>query len=844
MLAPLLSIVPTLPFTDPVLIVALATLIFLVVPVLAERVRVPGVIGLIVAGAAVGPHGFGLLARDQTIVLLGTVGLLYLMLMVGLELDLHQFSRYRSRSIVFGTLSFMVPAVFGAAAGLAMGYSLASSLLLASAFSSHTLLAYPIASRLGIIRNEAVTTALGGTILTEILALLLLAVVANQGRGAALDLAFWTRLGVSFGVYVAVVMWGLPRLGRWFFRRSGDGGTEFIFVMTALFTVAYLSHAAGVEPIVGALLAGLALNRLVPAQGPLMNRIHFVGNTLFIPFFLLSVGMLVNVRALDSVRAWGIAAVLATGVLFSKWLASWITTRAFRYDPAEGWVVFGLTVPHAAGTLAIILVGYDIGLLDQTEVNAVVVMILATCLAGPWAVERFGRVVARSEQARPYDPSAAPRRVMIPLANPATAEALMDLAFAVRGADTDEPVIPLSVAPDEGHSTEAWVAEAEQMLAGAVRHATAAEVSVRPVTRVDANVAAGIARGVAETRASVVVIGWDGRRGGGRAMFGSVLDQVLERTRQMVLVAKLGHPLNVTRRLVVLVPPAADRHPGFADALAMVNRIAGGIGAGMAAVVVGTDARGRGVAGGGGLGRARAVAGERAAAGGPGGADGRAPGHRRVASAAGKAPRAAVGAGAGELSRRVSRGGGSARGAAAGAGRRAGAGPRGAGAGGGLWRRHSPDAGAGVRRGDGAGAGGAAGRDGGAVQQRDRPWRGASAHAPPRLAAAPRGPGDQRRRDSAPARHPPGAPDRAAGEPRGSGGRAPARPGPHRPPPCGPGPDQELAGAPRPWQHDGLAARGIVRIRCCGGLTVETAPDQVGTLLSLSRLEPRVYTQW
>jgi Kef-type K+ transport system membrane component KefB/mannitol/fructose-specific phosphotransferase system IIA component (Ntr-type)/nucleotide-binding universal stress UspA family protein len=589
MLAPLLSVFPSLPFTDPVLIVALATLLFLTIPVLAERVRVPGVIGLIVAGAAVGPHGFGLLARDQTIILLGTVGLLYLMLMVGLELDLHQFSRYRNRSIVFGTLSFLVPAAFGAAAGLMMGYSLPSALLLASAFSSHTLLAYPIASRLGIIRNEAVTTALGGTILTEILALLLLAVVANSAGGGALDAAFWARLSVSFGIYVVAVMWGLPRLGRWFFRRSGDGGAEFIFVLASLFTIAYLAHAAGVEPIVGALLAGLALNRLVPAHGPLMNRIHFVGNTIFIPFFLLSVGMLVNVWALDSLRAWGIAAVLSVGVLFSKWLASSITARAFGYEAAEGWTVFGLTVPHAAGTLAIVLVGYDLGLLDQTEVNAVVVMILATCLAGPWAVERFGRMVAQREEARPYDPTTAPRRVLIPLANPATAEALMDLAFVVRGADSDEPLYPLTVAPDEGNATEAWVAEAEQMLAGAVRHAAAAEVPVRPVTRVDANIAAGIARGVAETRASVVLIGWDGRRTGARAIFGTVLDQLLERTRQMVLVAKLGHPLNVTQRLVVLVPPAADRHPGFADALAAVNRIAGGIGAGMTGVVVGED---------------------------------------------------------------------------------------------------------------------------------------------------------------------------------------------------------------------------------------------------------------
>lgn len=588
--APLLSIVPTLPFTDPVLIVALATLIFLAVPILAERVRVPGVIGLIVAGAAVGPHGFGLLARDQTIVLLGTVGLLYLMLMVGLELDLHQFNRYRNRSIVFGLLSFLVPAALGLGLGLALGYSAASALLLASAFSSHTLLAYPIASRMGIVRNEAVTTALGGTILTEILALLLLAVVANSARGGALDAGFWARLAVSFGVYVGVVMWGLPRLGRWFFRQAGEGGAEFIFVLASLFTVSYLSHAAGVEPIVGALLAGLALNRLVPAHGPLMNRIHFVGNTIFIPFFLLSVGMLVNVRALDSGRAWSISLVLTLGVLVGKWLASKVAERAFGYDADEGWVIFGLTVPHAAGTLAIVLVGYELGLLDQTEVNGVVLMILVTCLAGPWAVERFGRRVAEREEQRPYDAGAAPRRILIPLANPATAEALMDLAFVVRGRETEEPLYPLTVAPEEGQATEAWVAEAERMLGHAVHHAAAAEVPVHPLTRVDAHVAAGIVRGIAETRSTEVIIGWDGRRTGARAIFGTVLDQLLERTRQTLLVAKLSHPLSVTQRLVVLFPPGIDRHPGFPHALSTVNRIASGVGAGMAGVVVGTEA--------------------------------------------------------------------------------------------------------------------------------------------------------------------------------------------------------------------------------------------------------------
>ena len=585
----LASASPTLPFTDPVLIVALAMTIFLVVPLLFERLRVPGIIGLIVVGAAVGPNGFGLLARDPTIVLLGTVGLLYLMLMVGLELDLNEFSRYRNRSIVFGTLSFVIPAAAGVGMGLALEYSLLSSLLLGSAFSSHTLLAYPIASRLGIVRNPAVTTTLGGTILTEVLALLLLAVVANA-TGGSLGARFWAALAIPFALYVGLVLWGLPRLGRWFFRNVGnEAATEFVFVMVALFTVSYLAHAAGVEPIIGALLVGLALNRLIPAQSPLMNRIHFAGNALFIPFFLLSVGMLVDVRALDTPRAWTIALALAGGVTLSKWVASKAAEKLFGYSAEEGWVVFGLSVPHAAGTLAIVLVGYEVGLLDQTEVNGVVLMILVTCLVGPWATERYGRRVALQEEHRPYDPLGAPRRVLIPLANPATADALLDLAFVVRGAGNSEPIHPLMVVGGSGDRTEAEVAEAERTLAHAVLYAAGAAVPVVPLTRVDHNVATGIARGIAETRSSTVVVGWDGRRSAAREIFGSVLDQLLEETRQLVLVARLGHPLNTTRRVVLVLPPAIERHPGFLEAVRTVKAVAAGVGAPVRALVVKTD---------------------------------------------------------------------------------------------------------------------------------------------------------------------------------------------------------------------------------------------------------------
>jgi Kef-type K+ transport system membrane component KefB/mannitol/fructose-specific phosphotransferase system IIA component (Ntr-type)/nucleotide-binding universal stress UspA family protein len=583
---PVIASTFSLPFTDPVLIVALAMTIFLVVPLLFERMRIPGIIGLIVVGAAIGPNGLGLLARDETIVLLGTVGLLYLMFMVGLELDLHEFNRYRNRSIGFGTLSFAIPAAVGVTMGLVLGYSLLSALLLGSAFASHTLLAYPIASRLGIVRNEAVTATLGGTILTEILALLLLAGVANAA-GGSLGAGFLFRLLLPFAVYVGVVLWGVPRLGRWFFRNAGnEAGTEFVFVMATLFTIAYLAHAAGVEPIVGALLAGLALNRLIPEQGLLMRRIHFAGNALFIPFFLLSVGMLVNVRALDTPRAWGIALALSLGVILSKWLAAKVAEKAFGYTSEEGWTVFGLSVPHAAGTLAIVLVGYEVGLLDQTEVNGVVLVILVSCLLGPWAVERYGRQVALREERRPYNPSEAPRRVLIPLANPATAETLLDLAFIVRGTGNPEPVHPLMVVPDYGEQTEAEVAEAERTLAHAVLYAASAEVPVVPLTRVDRNVASGIARGIAETRSSTVVVGWDGRRSAAREIFGTVLDRVLEETRQMVLVARLGHPLGTTTRVVLVLPPAVEHHPGFLEGIRTVKTITAGVGAPLVALPI------------------------------------------------------------------------------------------------------------------------------------------------------------------------------------------------------------------------------------------------------------------
>lgn len=582
---------PALPISHPVLIVAVAMGIFLVAPLLLQRLRIPGLIGIIVAGAIVGPNALNLLARDQTIVLLGTVGLLYLMFMAGIEIDLYGFKRHRIQSLLFGALTFLIPQTVGIGVGLWLGYGMASSILLASMFASHTLVSYPIATRYGISKNRAVTTAVGGTIITDTLALLILAVVAASTRGA-LDAFFWGRLLGLLGLYVLVIYFGLPRLGRWFFRKHNVGAlAEFAFILTMLFGGAYLAEMAGIEAIVGAFFVGLTLNRLIPEQSLLNNRIHFVGEAFFIPFFLLSVGMLVDLRVLASdLRAWKVMLAMTLTVTLAKWSAAMVTGKIGRYTRAEKWTIFGLSVPQAAATLAATLIGLEVGLFDEAVLNGAIMMILLTCIIGPGVVEKFGREVALQEETTPYGAGHDPQRILVPMANPATSGILMDLAFSIREADSPEPVFPLTVVPAEEDRSAEYVALAEKMLSYAVAHASAANVPVVPLTRMDHNFAGGICRGIAETRTTTVIIGWDGKTSGRRGIFGSVLDQLLEQTRQLVLVAKLGHPLNTTERIILIVPEGADHIPGFAEGVHAVKLMANRLGAAIHGITLGDEA--------------------------------------------------------------------------------------------------------------------------------------------------------------------------------------------------------------------------------------------------------------
>jgi len=564
----------TLPFSNPVMIFALVMLIILLAPILVRKIKVPGLVGIILAGTVVGPSILGLLERDSTIELLGTVGLLYLMFMAGLSIDLNRFEKLRNQSIGFGTISYIFPAVGAYFAGIhLLNYSVESSLLLGAIVGSHTLLAYPIIERLGITKNTAVTMSMGGTLVTDTLSLGILAVIAGT-VGESQGAGYWTAFAISIGVFLTAAIIILPRLGRWFFRNmKHDTYVDFVFMMAVLFSTAFLAELAGLASIIGAFIAGLLLNRLVPMNGTLMNRIQFVGNSMFIPFFLISVGMLVDVQVLASLEVWLIAILFTALVFVGKGVSSLIVKLIKGFSNAEGYVIFGLTTPQSAATLAVTLLGFDLGFFNHTAVNAVVILILITCLVGPWLVEKYGRDVAIQEEKKPYEPSESPQRILVPLANPETSDTLMDIAFMIRDEKSAQPVFPLTVARD-GKDVETQVAKGEKMLSHAVIHAAAAEVPVNPVTSVDYNIANGIARAVSENLGSVVIIGWNGTTSTKSRIFGSILDQLLLEIDEMVMVSRISKPISTHTRILIAVPPFASTESGFSGAIRSLKLMA------------------------------------------------------------------------------------------------------------------------------------------------------------------------------------------------------------------------------------------------------------------------------
>lgn len=574
----------SLPLKNPVIIFSLVLFIILFAPILFKKIKVPHIIGLILAGVIVGPYALNLLRRDSSIVLFGTVGLLYIMFLAGLEIDLKEFKKNKERIIFFGLTTFLLPLVAGTFASYyVLGYGWLSSILLASMFSTHTLVSYPIASKYGVSRNKAVALTVGGTMITDILALLILAIIAGMTKDEV-NSTFWFTLGISTLIFVGIVFFIFPFIIRWFFKKYEDSVSQYIFVLAIVFLASFLAEAAGIEAIIGAFFAGLVLNTFIPHSSPLMNRIDFVGNALFIPFFLIGVGMLVNFNVLFN--GWGaikVAGVIVAVALLTKYLAAWITQKTFKLSKDEGKMIFGLSTSHAAATLAIILVGYNIitgetpdglpiRLLDEDILNGTILLILFSCAISSFVVEKASVNMALLEEKEDAAESESKEKILISLVYPDTLAQMVDFGLMLKPKKANTPVYALNIISDDINDESAQF-NGKKMMESAIKQAAATENVLIPLTRYDMSVSNAIIYTIKEQNITDVLIGV--HSGGEHVGFvGPIGENILNKTNQSIFVYQPVQPFNTLKRMVVAVTPNAEKEIGFAHWFSRLGTIA------------------------------------------------------------------------------------------------------------------------------------------------------------------------------------------------------------------------------------------------------------------------------
>lgn len=568
-----------LPLHNPVLIFSLILFIILLAPIAMERIRLPGIIGLIVSGIIIGPAGLNILEQSLFVEVFSTIGLLYIMFIAGLELDLIEFDHHKHKSILFGCFTFFIPLAIGLPVCLYLfDYNLYASLLIASVFATHTLVAYPIASKLGVTKNLSVAVAVGGTILTDATVLIVLAIILGANDGG-LTLAFWVQLGISIAVFTALTFLVVPRIAAWFFNHlEGESYSHYIFVLAIVFLTAFLSEIAGLEAIIGAFAAGLALNKLIPHSSALMHRIEFIGNSLFIPFFLISVGMVVDVGVIiDAPETLIIAGALTVVAVAGKYLAAFATQLSFGMSADQRNLIFGLSSAHAAATLAVILVGYRAGIIGDVVLNAIVIIILISCVIASFMTEHAAKNIAN--QSDGADDSAVTatlemEQILIPLSNTEQIERLLNLAVLIKEPKSTHPLALLNVVTntDEAEKTVALTKrEMEEFLS----EATATNTEVNVLATIDDNKGAGISRVTREIAADLLITGWPQRTG---ALFdkltGNRTESILYHTAKTLFVCKLESSIASYKSLVVIVPPRAELEIGFPIWMAKMFKLA------------------------------------------------------------------------------------------------------------------------------------------------------------------------------------------------------------------------------------------------------------------------------
>lgn len=553
---------------NPVTIFFTIIAVILIAPLVSEWVRLPGIAGLMLAGMLIGPFGLKLLKADETFELLATVGIIYLMFSAGLEINLHQFNRVRNKAIFFGVLTYLAPQLVGIGFGRLYGLDWLGAILLGSAFASHTLLAFPILIRLGIVNNESLAVTIGATVFTDVAAFLVLALVSSASTGAA-SIAQFVRLIVFILVYAVVILGGLPRLGKFFFRRFTNQTVEFQFVLVALFIAAFLAELIGMHGVVGAFLAGLAINATLPHRSAVTGRVLFLGEAFFIPLFLVHSGMITDPQAfVQDSQSLLLGLAFTTIAYGTKFVAAWLASRFLGYSKDELMTVWGLSQAQAAVTLPTVLIGLQLGLFNQAIFNGIILMILATSITSPLIVQKYG------SRLRPSRPESHHRslfdRVLVPIANPKTQEFLISLA-SILTRTVKGTLLPLHVALKSGSEVTGLENQKRLLEADILRDP---DTNIQPLRRVDTSVPAGILHAALESEASLIVLGWRGKPTFQESLLGTMLDQVVWNSKVPVLVGRLRASINAMHRLLLVVPANSQDQNLMSLSLSVVTTIA------------------------------------------------------------------------------------------------------------------------------------------------------------------------------------------------------------------------------------------------------------------------------
>ena len=589
----------TLPLADPVLKFLLILLIILAAPLLLNKLRIPHLLGLIIAGAIIGPHGFNLVLRDSSIILSGTAGLLYIMFLAGLEIDMADFKRNSTKSLAFGMYTFLIPMILGTVVGIwVLQFNVLTSVLLASMFASHTLIAYPIISKLGISKNKAVSITVGGTMITDTLALLVLTIIVGMATGQVNDM-FWIRLGVSILIFALIVLFGFPFIGRWFFKHVHDNISQYIFVLVMVFLGSFLAQVAGMEAIIGAFLSGLALNRLIPQSSPLMNRVEFVGNAIFIPFFLLGVGMLIDYRtfftSFETIKVGLIMIIVATA---AKYIAAWMTQKTFHLSTDQRSVIFGLSNAQAAATLAAVMVGYNvitgtdangepIRLLNESVLNGTILMILVTCTIASFAAQKGAHNIAAQDISDKEENKKESEHILIPVSNEETVEELVNLSLAIKSPQNKNGLFALKVI-DNHHSDEKALKQSRRVLQPAVNTAAATDTRMKDLLRYDLSISNAIASVVKEREITDLVVGLHKEKDIPAAFLGHIVESVLAESSVSTFIYKPAQPISTVRRHLIIIPELAEKEIGFNQIIFRLRNVTQNTGA--ATVFYGSEA--------------------------------------------------------------------------------------------------------------------------------------------------------------------------------------------------------------------------------------------------------------